>query len=630
MSLRHIASELNMPKSTVHYHLKNNSLHLLEAKQKIKELRPKQKKARIAEVKHLLWRLVHFSPRKDYESVKAEVEKIIRQYQVLGITFKGYEKRALKKYDVCGYSHKAIHRNIGDGKEQRDPRNDARVWKNPLVIKMLNSHILPLASHIYFTNAQPNVEGTCREMLLFAETDENFYELAAIPLATLRRVIKKEFMMRGIEEQHLFLNHYNEWFKKKAYCTGAFTEDIPFGTIQMDDNKKNVYKAWVYNENTRRNELKEIKSWCAVESRTGMYLSHKLSTGEFKTEDVILLAVEALQKMGAVKLIVDQGLAANGAFKEFIANLNFAIKEILGEDAYQVEYKVAKPYHPTSKTTVEGSFGITKREFDALRNNYVGDNHKKEGRHRSNSLTPEDADYTFDDFKKDFDNYIHGKYELIPRKRNYGKEKISTRDFFNREMESFSKKEIPERAFRYALQKHKEFIYKGHLNLSIEGYQSYFVPDNFGYSALPPSFNGLRLKVLYNPNNLNEVDLYTAELIIDKLTGLYFKPGQYICTLKSVKELGTEKQKAIARHNRGRQKMIKKLAVNILPIDTMAAINKHGKLEDTPKLVQKEIAKIINEEQPLQNIAVEAKKRVEQKNHSFSIEELEKIIKEGE
>lgn len=628
-SLRKIADDLGVPKTTIHNHLrKYGSLDALIARAQAKQLKENEKKMLISQVNKRLWDVIHFTPRQEIQQVLLTVEAIVKQYQVHGITFKGYEPKPLKKYDVVGCSEKSIRRNIGDCKEQRKERRDKEETRNELARKMEEQFILPLACHIYMESADGKLKRVVDRMIDFAKTgeDERFYEIAAIPADTLYKIVKRKFMQCGMEGVHEYANHYNKWFAKGARCTGAFTEDIPFGTILMDDNKKNVHKAWVYNEQTRKNELVEIKSWNAIESRTGKYLSYRIKASEFKVDDLLIITIEALKKMGATKLIVDNGLASKSEFKNFIIRLNFALKKILGEDAYQVEYIVASPHNPTGKAPVEGSFGITKKEFDTTFNNFVGDNHKVEGRHKTNNLTPQEANYTFDDYAKKFDDYIYGWYETRKRRLNYGKEKNSIREYFNRLMDQYQVKAIPDRAFRYALQKEKSFVYKGSMYLTIESSQSYYMPVNFGINSIPESFRGRRFKILYNPADLAEVDLYTAEAFLDRMIGLYYEAGQYVCTLGAVKELDVDKKKLVVKHNNERKKLASKISTAMLPIDTMAAINKHGKIEDTPKMIQKEIAKIINEEKPLEKIAAEAKKRVEENNHSFTIEELDKII----
>jgi len=614
---------------------------IVDIKNNYSKLSQPQKDYNIKQANERLGEMILIGYNTPTAGLMRQIEPIIRQYQALGITFKGkkcagenWETKEHNKYDIVGYDYRSVDRNKKRSKTKSDrkTRSDKHFYRDENVNKVLYSHILPLAAYIYLNSAKANILRTLDQMIDYSKTDENFYEIAAINEKTLYRVLTQEFAALGLEEKHELLNHYNKWFVKKTYCTGAFTDDIPFGTILMDDNKRNVASAWVYNSITRKNELKQIKSWNAIESRTGKYLSFKNDVKDFKADDTIELLVKALQVMGCTKVIVDNGIASSKEFQNFVTNLNYALREIYGLNAYQLEYEIAKPYHPTDKSPIERSFGITKDELDVDFKNFVGDNHKEEGIHKTNSLTPDQADYTFADYNKKYEQYIYGWYETRTRTLTIDgmKKRTCIRDYFDELFQTFDYKPIPERALRYALQKQKDYTFKGRFYLNIEGYQSDFIPVDFGTESLPSSFINRRYKILYNPANLNEVDLYTAESFIDKIHGIYYEAGQFVCTLQSVRELGTEKQKLVAIHNSSRQKEARKLALKLLPIDVMASINEAGKVEDTPKKVQKEIARIINDEMPLEKIAVEASEKIEQKNHTFSIEELDEIINEKE
>ncbi len=579
----------------------------------------KQKKQLIKNIKQALDSIILDEGTVDKAGTVNKIKKIVAHWQNQGIS-------------IIGYNPKSVYRKINGGYNAliRKTRADKKCYRNPLINKMLNSHILPLASHIYLTNAKPNIKKTRDLLIEYSRTDENFYEVAAIPPMSLYRVLQEEFFKLGMPERHELFNHYNLWFKKKAYVTGAFTDDIPFGSILMDDNKRNVASAWVYNKRTRKNELKQIKSWNAIESRTGKYLAFKNSHKDFNAKDVILLLAEALEQVGATKVFIDNGIAKGEDFQNFIRRLNFALKETLGPNAYQVELIIGKPYHPTDKAPVEGSFNLTKEEFDATFKNFVGDNHKIEGVHTTNCLTPQEADYTLQDYDKKYSEYIHGWYETRLRTRtiNGKKQEINIRDYFNKMWQTFNIKPIPNRAIRYALQREKLVTYKGFFNLNIEGYNSDYIPDpeSFGYAALPGSFIRRRFKLLYNPNNLASVDLYAAETIHDKIIGLCYNEGDYICTLLSVRELGQRKQEYVAKHNSARTKLARQLAVQLLPKDVMTEVNKAGQLEDKPKEFIKKLTKIIRDEQPLNKIAVEVTNRIKEENRSFSNEELDEII----
>jgi len=571
---------------------------------------------------------------------------MVRSYQAMGLSFKGngpapssaWERKELQKYDVVGFDYKSVNRKQNDlSKLTRKSRSDKETYRSEKIKNVLEELILPLAAHVFLNvnRSKTNLRKTRDLLIDYAKTDERFYEVAAINPHTLYKCLKNEFMKLGLSQMHQYLNHYNLFFKGKAYVTGAFTDDIKFGDwILMDDNKRNIASAWTYNQYDKKLEQKQIKSWNAIESRTRKYLSFKNSTKEFKSNDAILILVQALQEFGCPKkgVMVDNGLAKSKEFQNFIARLNFALAEILGPESYQLGYKVAKPYHPTDKAPVEGSFAITKEEFDGEFHNFVGDNHKIEGVHKTNSLTPEQANYTFEEYDKKYATYIRGWYETRKRQRiiDGKKKEISIRDYFNECWTTFVSQPIPARAIRFALQEERSYVYKGRVELSVAGYTSDYIPTGFGMNSLPPSFIHRRFTILLNPTAPEEVDLYAAESFTDRLHGLTYNAGDFVATLRAVRSMGTEKQRAVAIHNSERQKQARKLAADAvqqsMPIDVSSRVNEAGKLEDAPKMMKKEIRSIIKEEQPLEHIAVEAKRRVEEKNHSFTINELDDII----
>lgn len=170
---------------------------------------------------------------------------------------------------------------------------------------------------------------------------------------------------------------------------------------------------------------------------------------------------------------------------------------------------------------------------------------------------------------------------------------------------------MPERAIRFALQMEKEFTYKGGaFRFTLNGYSSDYIPAGF-YTAMPPGFYNRRFKILYNPNDPSEVDLYSTEDIYDKTEGLIIGKNEYICTLKSIKELGIEKQKMVALHNKTMRKLTRKISQEIIPLDINAAINEHSQLIDAPRIVKRKIEEIIEREKPLEKIAERAQREVE-------------------
>ncbi len=591
-----------------------------ETKQAAQSSIKKNLKKNIKEIKQQLDDIIIYEGPKDKTATVKKIEQIVSYWQSQGTTIKGYNA-------------KSIYRKITLGKVQRKTRGDFGGIRNRLIAAKLESHILPLAAFIYLQNVKANLKLTVDLMIEYAKTNEDFYEIAAIPPATLYKNLKREFMDRGMEDKHEYLNHYNLWFKKRAFVTGAFTDDIEFMEYLLgDDNKRNVASAWIYNEHTRRNELKQIKSWNWVEAKTGKVLSFVNTTGELNTEDVINTLIEALQQTGLPKkgIIIDNGIGSSERFKNFFDRLNIGIELIQGP-GNKIILKLGKPYHPTDKAPIERSFGWTKDEHDSFFKNFVGDNHKLEGFHKTNSLTPEQANYTFQDYDKSFNQFIHGFYETRKRKRaiNEVTEEISIRDFFNREWDKHVLNPVPDRAIRFALQVEKEFTYKGGaFEFSLAGYRSDYLPTGF-MAAMPSSFYNRRFKILYNPNQPDEVDLYATESFVDKIEGLFFDRGEFICTLKAVRAMDNEKQKAVAMHNRAMQKAASHLKFSLIAQDALSQVNQNAQLIDAPKEIRRAVVDIIKNEKPLEKIAEEAFKRVKTKHQlqqRITEDELDEIL----
>lgn len=588
----------------------------------------KQQKALIKSIKEKLDSIIMHEAEAKAEAVE-KIQKIVAYWKSQGI-------------EIKGYNPKSVYRKITKAKLNspltldplnRKSRTDKGQLRNGSIAKILETHILPLAASIYFKNAKANIKLTVDLMIEYAKGNEDFYEIAALSPHTLWKVLKREFDCLGMADKHQHLNHFNLWYaKNRASVTGAFTDDIEFmDWILGDDNKRNVASAWTYNPTTRKKELKQIKSWNWVEAKTGKILSFLNTTNELTTEDVIKTLIEALQESGLPNkgIIIDNGIGSSEGFKKFFERLNFSVEQINGSG--KIILKLSKPYHPQDKAPVERSFGWTKDEFDAFRNNFVGDNHKVEGRHTTHCLTPDEADYMFEDYDKAFRLYAHGFYETRLRRRviNGKTIQITIRDYFEKEMERHAVRPVPDQAIRYALQHEREFTYKGGaFSFNLNGFSSDYLPSDF-LTTIPSSFAGRRFKLLYNPNQPEEVDLYSMETFTDKIDGLFIEAGSFVCTLRAVRGFNADKQEQVALHNKAMRKAAQKLSVALTPVDIHAAINENSQLIDAPKVVQKEIKRIIVEEKPLEQIAVEAEKRVTKKlelQKPVTMEELEEIL----
>lgn len=600
-----------------------------ESKPATQPLNPKQKAHLVKSIKEKLNDIILYESEDKAECVK-KIETIIKHWQSQGIVVKGYTAKSVYRK----ISKAKLNQSLTLAPLKRKSRADKGQLRNSNLAKLLESHILPLAASIYFQNAKANIKLTVDLMIEYAKGNEDFYEIAALSPHTLWKVLRREFMSLGLADKHQHLNHFNLWYQKtKASVTGAFTDDIEFmDWILGDDNKRNVASAWTFNQVTRKKELKQIKSWNWVEAKTGKILSFKNTTSDLSTSDVIETLVEAFQQAGLPKkgIIIDNGIGSSEGFKSFFEKLNFSVEQISGPNN-KILLKLGKPYHPQDKAPIERSFGWTKDEFDAFRNNFVGDHHKIEGKHTDLSLSPAEADYMFEDYDKQFRLYAFGFYETRLRKRvvNGRTEQLSIRDYFNREMEKHAVRPVPDRAFRYALQHEREFTYKGGaFSFKLNGFTSDYLPVEY-MSSIPPSFQGRRFRILYNPQQPQEVDLYSLETFVDRIDGLAVDAGSFVCTLKAVRSLDQDKQRQVALHNKALMKAASKLSVALTPVNILAAVNENAQLIDAPKAVQKEIKKMIVEEKPLEKIAVEAEKRVVKKlnlQQPVTLEELEQII----
>lgn len=367
MTSRDLAEQLGVDQSTVIRHLnKYGSLHLLVDKNMPKETVQKVFAKNVKEIKKNLNDIILTEGPKDKAGTVNKIEGIVKYWQRHGITLKGFNAKSIYRKIQKAETHKGLKLEP----LKRKTRGDKGTIRNNNIAEILETHILPLAANIYFQNAKSNLKLTVDLMIDYAKTDENFYEIAAMSPHTLRKVLRREFMERGMEDKHELLNHYNLWFaKKRATVTGAFTDDIEFMDYLLgDDNKRNVASAWVYNPKTRKKELKQIRSWNWVEAKTGKILSYKNTTGDLTAEDVIETLIEALQKSGLPNkgIIIDNGIGSSAAFKNFFNRLNNANAFIHGNGYEKIKCVLGKPYHPLDKAPVERSFGWTKEEFDTF------------------------------------------------------------------------------------------------------------------------------------------------------------------------------------------------------------------------------------------------------------------------
>jgi transposase InsO family protein/predicted DNA-binding transcriptional regulator AlpA len=549
------------------------------------------------------------------KSKKAEWNQIITNYQLSMKSGAPVDPRQLinsiltdlkhwetKGISVTGFSEKSIYRKLKQDSLERKTRDDIGILRNSVLRSnsALNK-LLGIAAYFYFKNSYPNVSITCDLVLKYSKENEEYWELAAIPKATMKRVLTKEFYERGYKEKHQMLNHFNKWKQSRAKVTGAFTDHIEFmDWIIGDDHKSDIDK--VLNWNPLRNcyEKETVKGWHWIEGKTQKILSYTVKPGEINSEDLILSLMEALMSYGRpVKgILVDQGVAKSMRFQDFCAKAGIALK-------------FSKPYEPTHKATIERSFRYVKEEHDAFLKNFVGGNHPEEGRHTSAKLSAEATDITFEEYRRSLDNYINDFYETRERNRTIDNKiiQISIRDLFNSYWRNFDKQDMDPRVLRYAYQFEEIRKYTcGMITFSRKNIRYNYMPAE----ALPPAFNNRKYRICCNPLDLSSIDVYSTCHIEDKSTGWVVDRNDLIGTFNNIRAMDPEKRQAeVLKFNRQADKYLKqyvKVAVDAAVVENdnadavNAVVEQGGAIIDVRKQIEKTALNVIKTSMPVQRI----------------------------
>lgn len=494
---------------------------------------------------------------------------------------------------ICGYSDKSINRKLNYG-TKRQVREDCGKIRNE-TLKSSHDKFIDLAKNYYLHGAERNIRRTIDLVVEHAKNDEEYYELASIPKATLIRHFTAE-VQAGIGEIHDYLNSHNVWHNQRAKVTGAFTDhrDIKFGDyIAGDDNKQDVHKVLVYNPVNNKVEEKTLYTWFWTELVTQKVLAYIVKTSAITTEDIIVTLIMALKYFGkpGKGLLIDNGkILRSDDFKQFTEKM-------------KIKRQYGRPYTGTDKSPQERLFGYIKTERNSFWNNFTGSNHKTEGRHTGLSLTPDKPNYTFEDFLTELDNYINGFYENRPRNRviKGKKETISVKDYFDRMYMKYEPSLVDDRDIRNAYMRDddKQYIFRNELNFRSDKY----IP----LEPLPIAFNGRKFKVACNPSNLNEIDLIASERIVDRMTGTYLDPGDYAATLYRTRVIPNSRE-IVSKLNKKHRKAVRELAE--LYLDRVVAdnrelwdkvnssVNRDGKIKHTRDEIVKQISKTIESTVP--------------------------------
>lgn len=476
-------------------------------------------------------------------SVLAEVNR----WQVLLCTkIKGYDRRSLQK-------------KVSAGNIERKPRADRHKFRNR-VLKDKPETLdiaLDLVCSTYFQDAKGQINLAIDRALEKAKSDESYYEVAAVNIHTLRRHIRKVARQSGFSNLHQYLNHHNIHRKGLAYTRGSFTADIEYGDVfSIDDHKFDVAGALVWNEETGKYEQKQVYSWFMVEMKTMEPKAWVIKASPFNEEDIVRLLMKAFRQHGLpkVKLICDQGLGKSERIKEFCRRLDLTLEP-------------QEPYCPTQKAVNERLFGVIKNECDVYNENYTGSNHPVEGRHRGRTLSPEETTELLNEAIDRYEKYLTGFFMTRPRKREIpGTEhlcdntgRVSMQALCEHFYKAYEPRRVDDKALRYAYMKYDTVKKFSGYVLNYKGEQ--YIPEEDTHFSVALFSSAHEYVLAYNPDDLNRVDLYAAQEIMDRLSGLYIGRGEYVCTLVSLTSLPVgDKRRRVNTYNKKINKHIKELA----------------------------------------------------------------------
>lgn len=510
------------------------------------EARAEEWKSQLNEA-HTLYKVNNKSTKQTTSIIDSIYQDVIHYEQMLDTKIKGYDRRSLQIKVKTG----SINRK-------------SRTEKSPFRNKVLKSRpeafekAMKLVS-TYFQDALGSLNLAIDRAMRYAKDNEEYYEVAAINIHTLRRHISKAFKQSGYSTIHQYLNHYNSFRKSLAFAKGSFTNDIQFGEVfSMDDHKFDIAGVLDWNEVESKFEQKHLYSWFVVEMKTMYPLAWSIKATPFNEEDIVKLLMRCFRQYGlpTSKLICDQGLGKSERIKDFCQKLDLVLEP-------------QEPYCPTQKAVNERLFGIIKEECDVYNENFTGSNHPVEGRHRDRTLSPEETTELTNEAVNRYENYLAGFYLDRPRTReikgiehlfdNTGR--VSTRQLWDHYYKSFQPKKISDIQLRKAYMKYDTV--KTFENFYIKFKKEIYIPDNNADLSIVLNDKSYNYTIAYNPDDLNKIDLYSNQDIIDRLTGDLIAKGQYVCTLESLANLPVEeKKRRVAVYNKHINKKIKELASN--------------------------------------------------------------------
>lgn len=614
MSLKSIAFEMGVSKSLVHKYIKHGNLDALQFKKNLQVSKYLDKKSIKKDLDYELH--LAFLGQKDKREVIDNVTRLVNYY----------EKDL--KVKLTGYSYKSIIAKI-NGKRAiySKTRSDKFSIRNEQLAKSFPK-LRELAANIYFNNAYANLHSAVKLIKHYALTHEEYYELAAISEHTMYRQLKLDFKQSGFVDLHQYWNHYNLFKNALPTVPGAFTDDINYKDYYIiDDHKSDVFKVKVYDEKQRKVVEKQVFIWTCLEAKTMDILSIRIKFDSFTSDDLIELVAEAILIHGLPNKAIsaDNGLGRSDEFQNFINRINTGLDD-------QIYISYSRTRTPTNKAPVERSFGLIKMELDAFHKNFVSPNKEKDSRHETDCLTPPEADRFFEDYKKELLNYIDTWYKDKPRTRtiNGKKEKITIRQYAEREAVNHQMRVVTPRQMRYAISREKIVTLK-YREITFMG-QSYLTMEN-----IPLNYNNAQVRVLYYPGNLNEVDIYAVDDMLDRTTGTLINKGEYICTMYNTR-VHPEKYQVVAKTRKAITKNVREIAKNIMHLSDLderaypgllpITMTPNGELIEERKIAAKAVENTLNEKiESLPEMVISQQPLSYNKTENLEYEDVEEINK---
>lgn len=505
---------------------------------------------------------------------------------------------------IPGYDKRSLQRKVKLGKIDRQMRSDKFSIRNKVLAQPgVLEKTLELICEVLHQASMLSVEGAVDRAIYYAKQNEEYYEVAAVNIYTLRRQVTNHIKQSGFRNLHEFTQHYNLFKKKYAYTKGAFTHDTEFmAEYQVDDRQSDIAGCWVWNEASGKFELKKAMHWQVIETTTMMVLGRQLKSTPFTEEDLVKMMMGVFKTYGLPKrrVVYDNGLMNGSRCQEFFAKVG-----VLAEPS--------KPYSPTDKAMRERMNRFQKDESDNYQENFVGATHPTEGRHRGDKLSPEQINELFSEAEKRYDNFFQGFYMDKPRelglqgvdhlRDNTGR--VTIRQAFDYLYQTHEPIMVSNIKLRYAYCKND--VVKSFDNYYMLFKKELYMPTKpLSLVLNDPAYKYI---VAYDPMDLNKIDIYADQAILDKLTGDLISKGQYVATLEAISTLDAdEKKQRVTVYNKQVKKAMKALVTATREKYSTNgkvyndAVNSDGALVNIRKQQEAQVEDIIKRSLPIDRI----------------------------